>query len=413
MSQVNSLTREGKLSSVEQAKIMLEQGDYIRSDAYWVDPVEEQIHRGEYSANRPNWGNVVFDKKTHERIASRVAQGSYNDDIGAKTAGYSDEMYPLIHEFIEVQNKIAKGDKNAIERNVQQGGMLDRRDYVNVKTLQVESRIILAKPKAHVLLSVVERVPTTEFSFKWYKIGTPYDVVAKKVSPQQIFHTGSLKYETDTQTLDIYGAEIGTTWEFRQETFDVPIYQHHLQNLEGQFERVRNEVVADVINAVGVTGGGSDWDALSGSPAQNTNNPIPELETLADLVNANNLQEANTIVSNKAVWRAFASSTPWVVGNTVGIQSPIVNPLNYQSALNYIVGTVPRFEGFRWVVDSLITNEEVTVMNPEGIRFWDGPQRTITWTHTQTDEEGTIFKAYFSAKNVETKLQKKYAGILS
>lgn len=402
-----------RLSKIEQEKIMLQQGDFVRSEGMWVDPTDKTIHMGEYSANRPNWGNIVFDAEKHERTASLVSQGKYTDDIGAKTAGFSDEMYPLVQEYLDVQNKIAKGDKNAIERNIQQGGMLDRRDYTNVKTLQVESRIILAKPKAHILLGIVERVPTTEFNFKWYKIGTPYDVVAKKVSPQQIFHTGSLKYETDTQTLDIYGAEIGTTWEFRQETFDVPIFQHHLQNLEGQFERARNETVADVINDVAVTAGGTDWDVLSGSPAQNTNNPIPELEELADNVNTNNLQEANTVVSNKAVWRAFASSTPWVIGNTVGIQSPIVNPLNYQSALNYIINQVPRFEGFRWVVDSLINDEEVTVMNPQGIRFWDGPQRTITWANTQTDEEGTIYKAYWSAKNVETKLQSKFGGILS
>lgn len=401
-----------RLSKVEQEKIMLEQGDYLRSDAMWYNPVAEEIHRGEYSANRPNWGDVVFSKNRFESLASRVAQGSYTDEIGIKTAGYSDELYPLVQEYLEVQDKLLSGDKNALERNIQQGGMLDRRDYVNVKTLQVESRIILAKPKAHVLLGVVERVPTTEFSFKWYKIGSPYDMVTKLASPQQIFRTGSLKYETDTQTLDIYGSEIGTTWEFRQETFDVPIFQHHLQNLEGQFERARNETVADVINAISGSAG-TDWDATSGTPAQNTNNPIPELETLADTVNAKNLQEANTIVSNKAVWRAFASSTPWVIGNTVGVQSPVVNPLNYQSALNYIVNQVPRFEGFRWVVDSLITNEEVTVMNPQGIRFWDGPQRTITFTHTQTDEEGTIYKAYWSAKNVETKLQEKLTGILS
>lgn len=410
---VVSDSSEGRLSPVEQQKIIARQGGYIHSDAMWYNPKDGNIYVGEFSEKRPSWdsSNIALDTKENIRAREAYATGNYTDAIGMKTAGYSEELYPKMLEYIDIQKKLEAGEKNALENNLMQGGMLTRQDYINVKTLETENKVVLARPEAHVLLdNIVERVATTEFSFKWYKISNLYDAIVKKVSDQQIFHTGSLKYSTDTAQLDIYGAEIGTTWEFRQESFDIPVYQHHLQNLEGQFDRARNEAVADVLNAISGTQG-TDWATTSSNA--NINNPIPELETLADTVNATRLGTANTIVSNKAVWRAFRSSTPWIQGNTVGIQSPIVNSLPYQSAINYVVQQVPLFEGFKWVVDDLVTAEEVTVLAPGSIRFWDGPQRTITWSHTQTDEEGTIYKAYFAAKNVETTLQSKLTNILA
>lgn len=401
-----------RLSPIEQQKIIARQGGYIHSDAYWYNPIDENIYRGEFSEKRPNWDrtNVVLNTQRNKEVAGLYKKGNYTDAIGMQTAGYSDEMYPKVMEFLEVNRKISAGDKNALENNLAQGGMLTRQDYINVKTLQTESRIVLAKPEAHVLLdNIVERVATNEFSFKWYKIDSPYDAIVKKVSDQQVFHTGSLKYSTDTATLDIYGAELGTTWEFRQETFDIPVYQNHLQNLEGQFDRARNEAVAEVINAVSGTEGGN-WASKTNNA--NNENPVDDLELLADTINATRIGTANTIVSNKKVWRTFRSSTPWIQGNTVGVQSPVVNALPYQSAINFVVQQVPQFEGFKWVVDDLITAEEVSVLDPRSIRFWDGPQRTITWSHTQTDEEGVIYKAYFAAKNVETELQEKLTNIL-
>lgn len=415
MTQITSYTEQPeRLSPIEQQKILDQRGGYRHSDAMWFNPVDECHYSGEFSENRPSWdkSNIVLNSKENRRVRELAAEGKYTDIIGIKTAGYSDEIYPKVLEYIDIQNRFAAGEKNALENNLAQGGMLQRDDYVNVKTLEVENRIVLAKPQAHVLTNVVERVATSEFSFKWYKITNPFDVIVKKVSDQQTFHTGTLKYETDTAKLDIYGAEIGTTWEFRQETFDVPIYQHHLQNLEGQFDRARNEAISTVINDITTTGGGGDWDATSGTPPQHTTNPIPDIEFLADAVNDENLGEASIIVSDKKVWRAYAASTPWVVGNTFA-QSPVVNPINYKSTLNFVENNVPVFPGFRWVVDNLITAEQITVMAPNSIRFWDGPQRTITWTHEQTDEEGTIYKAYFACKNLETKLQEKYGSILS
>lgn len=408
-----NINGNGKLDPAVQEKIMHEKGALIHSNPYWYNPVDKCHYEGEFNADKPNWdkSNIVLDTKEQLRINALFQAGNYDDAVGAATAGYSPEFYNKVVEYAEIQKKIEAGNKNAFYDNLVQGGMLDRRDYINVKTLQIENRVVLPKPEAHILLDIVERVATSDFSFKWYKIGHGYDAIVKKVSPQQTFHTGSLKYSTDTASLDIYGSEIGTTWEFRNETFDVNVLQDHLRNLEGQFDRARNETVAEIINNISPESGGGDWDAQTSNV--NTTNPVPELEALADLVVAARLGSPNTIISNKAVWRAYRSSTPWVANNTVGVLSPAVNVIPYQAKENYIINSVPLMDGFRWAVDNLITAAEVTVALPGSLRFWDGPQRTISWTHEQTEEEGTIYKAYWNAKILETAHFKKYASILS
>ena len=408
----NNLEGNHKLDAVVQEKILHEKGELIHSKPYWYNPVNKCIYEGEFNADAPNWdnSNIVLNMEIHQQANSLAQAGQTTDDIGVATAGYSSEMYPKVAEYLDIQEQLRKGNKSAFADNLAQGGMLDRRDYLNVKTLQVESRVVLPKPEPHILLSLVDRVATNEFSFKWYKIGTPYDAIVKKVSPQQTFHTGSLKYTTDTASLDIYGSEIGTTFEFRQENFDVNVFQDHLNNLEGQFDRARNETVADIINAISGTAG-SDWTATTSNVMDN--NPIDDLEVAADAVGAADLGYPNTIISNKKTYRAFAKSTPWVVGNTVGIQSPVVNPIGYQPTSNYIVPAVPVMTGFRWAVDSLIADAAVTVCIPTSIRFWDGPQRTISWMHEQTEEQGVIYKAYWTAKTVETAHFAKKTGVTS
>lgn len=401
---------DGRLDAVAQDKILHEKGSLIHSKAYWYSSVDNCIYEGE-AGGQPTWENKVLDINVQQQTQNLMQAGNYTDIVGAQLAGFSPEMASKVQEYLEVQEEFRKGNKQAIESNLAQGGMLDRRDYLNVKTLQVENRIVMPKPEPHVLLDIVDRQATNEFSFKWYKIGQGFDMIVKKVSDQQTFHTGTLKYSTDTAALDIYGSELGWTWEFKQENFDVPILQHHLQNLEGQFDRARNETVADIINAITPTAGGGDWDAQTSNV--NTTNPVPELEALSDLIVAARIGTPNTIVSNKAVWRAYRSSTPWVANNTVGVLSPAVNVIPYQPKENYVINNVPLLEGFQWAVDNLITAEQVTVLDPQSIRFWDGPQRTISWMHEQTDEQGTIYKAYWAAKNVETLKQKKYGSILS
>jgi hypothetical protein len=401
------------LDEITQNKIMSEAGDYVRSQAFWYDPERKVITAGEYSGIRPGFDNhpIAWEQEGFEHVKNLVQSGNYTDAIGFKLAGYNPEYHELIKQYNDVKKSFAKGDKNALERNLQQGGTLERKDYLNIKTLQAESRLVLGKPPANILLSLADRVATTEFSFKWYTVSNAYDMVHKKIHELEVPFTGTPKFASDTASLDLYGGHIGTTWEFRNETFDVNVFDTVVQIWNGQMDRARNEALADEINAVTAAPGGGDWDAQTSNA--NTTNPVPELAALADNVNGTNKGTASVILSKRNVYRAYISSTPWVIGTTIGIASPIVNSIPYNSSVNFVSGTVPLFDGFRWGVDDLITAEEISVLDPSTLRFWDGPQRTLTYANTQTEIEGTIYKAYFAAKILDTDLISKNSGILS
>ena len=402
-----------QLDEVTQEKIMQENGDYVRSEAMWYDPVRKVVTMGEYSGLRPGFEDhdIVFDLKENLRVRSLVQNGNYSDAIGMKLAGYRGEDHELIKQYLDVRNAYKRGDHDALERNLQQGGTLERKDYLNVKTLQAENRLVMGKAPDHILLQVVERRATTDFSFKWYKVKNAFDMVHKDIHELEVPFTGTPKFEVDTAQLKLYGGHIGTTWEFRNETFDVNVFDTVVQIWNGQMDRARNEAIADEINAVSGSANPGDWDAIAAN--SNTTNPVPELGVLMDNVSGTNKGSANILISRRNVSRAFYASTPWVIGNTVGIQSPVVNALPYNSSVNYIMGAVPLFPGVRWVNDDLITAEELTAADSSALRFWDGPQRVLTYANTQTEVEGTIYKAYFAFKIMDTDLLSKYTGVLT
>lgn len=398
------------LSDIEREKIANQQGGYIHSDAHWYNPEDECIYKGEFSAVRPNWdrSNIVFNKKKALGAIEKAKSG-YSDIIGLKTAGYSEELYPQVVEFLHINKEFKRGNKNALEQNLMQGGILRRTDYLNLKTLQAENRIIMGKPPAHVLLGQVDNVATSELEFKFYKGVEPFDMIQKKISEQEIPRTGNLLFETDTARLDLYGAHIGTTFEFRQTTYDIDVFAQHTAVYAGQLDRAKNEAVADVINAVSGSAG-ADWTATTSNVMDF--NPYVDVESALDAIEATNKFTPNRIFAPKAVLRAYNASTPWIVGNTVGIQSPVVNPLSYQAAINFVVnGGVRLFEGIPWVIDSLITAGTFVAADNSTIRYWTGPERAITYSHATTEEEGVIYKAYFAAKNLDTAGSTKRTGL--
>lgn len=406
----NLLNQEPSLSPIEQEKIANQEGGYVRSEAHWYNPDDQQIYRGEYSAVRPNWEFPVWSRKKFEAAQEKAKHG-YNDIIGLKTAGYADEIYSQVVEYMDIHKEFKRGNKNAFEQNLRQGGILRRTDYLNLKTLQAESRIVMSKPPAHVLLGAVDNVATTELEFKFWKGVQPFDMIQKKISEQEIPRTGNLLFETDTAKLDLYGAHIGTTFEFRQTTYDIDIFAQHTAVYAGQLERAKNEAVADILNAISGSAG-SSWTATSGTPPQNTNNPFTDVDSALTAVENTNKYTPNVIFAPKAVYRAYNASTPWIVGNTVGVQSPVVNPLGYQASVNFVAGAVRLFDGIPWVVDSLITAGTFIAADRSTLRYWTGPERAITYSHATTEEEGVIYKAYFAAKNLDTAGQAKRTGLV-
>lgn len=406
--QQSSLTlTEGKQpASVIEEKIRARSGDYYYTPTLWFNPKNKVIYSDNsstYDIETPKFDFPVLDMREHQRALERYQRGEgTNDPQGVAMAGLHPELatywdeYMYVKDMMENQNM---GLLKALDQNIRQAGILRRDDFTYIKTLETEANLVIPIPQQHVLTQAVTVVAETRLQFKWARVDDNFDVVTRKMAELQVPYTAQPKFTTAEQTLDRFGTHIATSWEFRNETFDVDVYNTLLQFYRGKMDEARNKTIAEVFSGKSVSALGGTWTATSGTPPQMTRNPVPDLKALSTTINATNRGIPNVIVSNDGVYTAYHSSTPWIVGTS---NDPAVNPQPYQNSINYIGVSGKLFPGFTWVVDSLIENGKVFVLDKRGIRYWDGPERTISYGMMQTEVEGIINKAYWSAAEVES-----------
>lgn len=405
---------EGQIPrSVIEEKIRSRSGGYFYTPTLWYNPEEKAIYsdnRERYNLEKPTYEFKVMDLNEHRAARDALAKRSTNDLIGVQSAGLHPELYNHWVEYCDVKADMKNngvGLLEALDRGIQQGGMLTREDFTYIKTLETETNLVIPLPQAHLLTSAVTTTRTTQLKFKYARVGDDFDVVTRKMSELGIPYTAQPTFTTAEQELNRYGTHIATTWEFRNEQFDVDVYNTLLQFYRGKMDEERSRSIADIFNAKTGTAVAGSWTATSGTPPQMTNNPVIDLETLSDGIDATNRGASAVIVSNRKTYRAYHQSTPWIIGTS---NDPAVNPLPYESTINFTGSAGRPFPGFRWVVDSFIDTGKVFVLDPNAIRFWDGPERTISYGMMQTEVEGTINKAYFAAAEVEASLMAVKTG---
>lgn len=394
-----------------QNKILNGESGYFSTPAMWYNPVNMTIHEDYHLMHTPEFTNdtVVMDLGEAKRKQQAFNEGKYTDIKGVHLAGINSNLYDEMDAYVDVRSQFAAGDKQALDRHIKQGGILRREDYLYMRTLQAETQLVLGLPPEHILLQIVTVIPTTSIdTIKYYKLdGSQPDYIHEDISDLEVPDTGSIAFTSDTAALKLYGAHTASTWEFRNQTYDVNVADVNLRMYGGQMDRKRNEQVANTLAAISGTAQGL-WDATSGTPLVNTRNPRPDIETLADTINNTYLVSASVIVSNRKVWRTYTYST-W----NQGFQTYTQQNATYSPSVNTIIGNVQGFPGFRWAIDTLIPATVYMVIDPAGIRFYDGPERTISYANTQTEIEGTIFKSYFGIKAVEDSVLTRGTGVTS
>lgn len=381
------------------------------SPPIWYNPEDGILYKGS-SYIDATYDEPILDTVEFRRINELRAQGrgrSLTDMRAGQTAGLFNEHYADYDETLAVMEKEFKGDKRALH-NAGVAGVLSRAAYLQYKTVVSSNDIIFATPQTHVLRGAVNNVQTASTIYSQWIQDAPFDVIQEYMDELSIPDIGETAFTRQQQILDLYMAHIATTWEFRNETYDINIYQRTLESYSGAMEVKRNQRIADVLNAVSGTAQ-SLWDASSGTPPQSTNDPVPNIETLGDQIFATNKGGASTIISNRKAFRSFIGNT-WNTGyGTYTMQSV---PYSTTPTPNFVETAVhPRIPGFRWIVDSMITNGTYILLDPQAITFYNGPERNVTYRTDITEIEGTVFKAYFSAKLIDSDRIRKGTGVTS
>lgn len=403
--------------SVIEEKIRSRQGDYFYTPTLWYNPDNHIIYsdnQERYNVEKPNYQDPVMNVVDHKNAREQLAKGQPRTDMqGILMAGLAPELYRVWDEYMYVTTDMRHNGHSLMEsldRNLQQGGMLTREDFSYMKTLQMQTNLVLPLTAAHILLNAVTVQRVTQFKFKWARVGDNFDVVTRKMSELGVPYTAQPTFTVAEQELNRYGTHIASTWEFRNETFDVDVFGTLTAFYRGKMDDERNRAVADIFNAKTVSALGGTWTATSGTPPQMTRNPVPDLEALADTIDAINRGAAAVFVSNRKTYRAYHSSVPWVAGVS---SDQAVNQLPYESSINFTGTTGKFFPGFTWIVDSFIGTGKIFALDRKAITFFDGPERTISYGMMQNEVEGTINKAYFSAIESDAQLFTGNSGATS
>lgn len=402
--------------SVIEEKIRNRSGDYFYTPTLWYNPEDYTIYSdntGRYNTEKPNYVFPVMNVQEYAAARQALKENRTSDLRGIQSAGLNSELYPYFDEYLDIKAQVKHNGVpllEALDRGLQQGGMLTREDFLYIKTLETETNLVAPIGQQHVLTQAVTTTATSALKFKWAKVGADFDVVTRKMSELGVPYTAQPTFVTAEQELNRYGTHIATTWEFRNETFDVDVYNTLLQFYRAKMDDERNRAIADIFNAKTVSALAGTWTATTGTPPQMTRNPVPDIEALADTVDATNIGNATVLVSNRKTYRAYHASTPWVVGTS---NDPAVNPLPYESSINFVGNAGRLFPGMRWVVDTFIATGKIFALDPRAIRFWNGPERTISYGMMQNEVEGTINKAYFAGIEAETTLLTGNSGATS
>lgn len=398
--QLVTLTEGVIPSSVIEQKIRTRQGDYYYTPTLWYNPADRIIYSDKperFNIEKPNYDTPVMSMRDHKDARDSLARGNpRTDSQGIQMAGLAPELYGMYDNYMYVIKDMKNNGHSlleALDRNVQQGGMLTREDFTYMKTLQLQTNLVLPLTAPHILANAVNVQRVTQLKFKWARVGDNFDVVTRKMPELGIPYTAQPTFTVQEAEMDRYGTHIASTYEFRNETFDVDVFGTLTAFYRGKMDDERNRTIADIFNAKTVTALGGTWTATGGTPPQMTRNPVPDLEALADTIDAGLRGNAQLFVSNRKTYRAYHSSVPWVAATS---QDSAVNQLPYESTINYTGNAGKFFPGFPWIVDSFIATGKVFALDRKAITHFDGPQRTISYGMLQTEVEGTIDKAYFS-----------------
>jgi hypothetical protein len=360
-----------------------------KDSVVWINGVDKTITRGEEKLSvgyKPTFEDVIVNYETYAKQHALVESGKQSDFKG--TAGMSKQWYPKIMEVVSAWKT---GGKRAVNK-LAESGMLTGADFATVKSALLALKTTETPIRNHILLEMVTRMQSDRLDLRIDDFAG-FDAINEELGVWTIPLSGKGGFTSQTFSQKKYGWHLQWSEDFTMAYYDVDVMGYHVRALRGQMEKVMNQKIAALFNALSATAQGS-WSAFSGGLS--TRNAKIDVKNIATVVDNTMRGTPQNIVSNRAVYDVYQSNTTVQPGG-LGAYANV----RYTFGNGIITGT-PGFDSIRWGVDDLITTDRYTVFDPAGIVFVDGPQRTAQYEDSRTGIRGTIFKRWFVAKIIDT-----------
>lgn len=371
------------------------------SQPRWYNPETGVIAVGEDDEITPHWWNWIINTKEYAKRQQAVkSAGVDNDPMGTKLAGVNPQYYPVALELMSAVEEAERNRTKDYSRYLAGGNaikgaaILKREDFVALKTVMPQAKIISIRVQKHILRDLINIDNNGEFLRKIYSWDGPFDVWQENLAELSVPDiTGFPSITQQSIGMERYGLHYAFSEEFLAETFDVDIKQHVLDNIAGQMDVIQNKKIADLLNVATYTSQG-DWTAKTGTT--NTRNPLDDINVVAQALFDTNKMDDMILVSPRAVYNAFYANS-WV--NKYG--TPSYEQQNYSYG-NAIANNIPAFPGLRWGIDTFLTAQKYVLFDPSAIYAAQMPTRTVDYQSPYGTHRGTIIRLNFIAKTIDT-----------
>lgn len=366
------------------------------SDPIYFDHATMTFTQGEHAEFEPVKDNWIWNLKPFvERVDSIKSAGVEDTDpLGTLLTGVNPQLYAKAHSIMEgVLRADLNNDKNYM-RYIKDAAILKREDFTQFKTVVAQTRILVARPKKHILLDLINIDNVSEFQTKIYSADGPWDMVQENLPELNVpFITGFPSFTSQTFGMERYGIHYAMSEEFTSEQFDFNIRQFVIDNLAGQFQIVMTKKLADLLNTQSSFTPYGSWTTKTNNISDN--NPVDHINSEATKLTNNLRNEGMALVSNRKVYNAYQTNY-----FTSGWGTPQFRQPGY-SFDNAIYTNIPQFTGLDWGVDSFAVDNKFLLFDPEAVLAQQMPDRIVDYRSPYQTHAGTIIRKNFIVKPLD------------
>jgi hypothetical protein len=369
----------------------------IPDTAFWIDSVSGNFHKEESIDNVRNNVPMQTHKilNLYESLEAEKIKQSGNLDGYSGNGGWTDEYYPKVQLIYETLNASRKNGQRKglleVMDLLRQSGKITGDDYANVKATVPVSKVMGISPINHILKQIVSINRTDRIDQKYYKFNAP-DGQIQDMGYWNIPEGVMGEYVSDTSAIAPYGYSWGVTEDYFMQSYEVDPLGDLTSLLPQRLDLFENTKIATAINALPVDTGGASFTALTGEHF--TNNAYDTLE--AKIIAIGTLERANptVILSQRKHLKDYERNQ---TSGDPRLSRDVIGPSDMFAG---IVTGVSNLDGIRWGYDSLLTTNQLTMLDPNWFIWNEGPQRLSTVVNNLTNVKQTLFKKWAGFKIV-------------
>jgi hypothetical protein len=288
-----------------------------------------------------------------------------------------------IQNYMQIWNdEKAKANGNSVRasKEIATAGIVDSSTIDATKSLNILDRVLGLQVRDFFLMNTVTMVPANNlvFTIDTYAEGSVQEKVPELDSPQLISHTESRV----TKVLYKNIGHIAISEEAEMKGSHATMQLRQDKTMKDMARVINAQIATELETASDVAG--SDWGAVSGTPADSSNNPINDISGVMTTIEGNGF------------------NVDYIAGHDRPITDLLTNKFirgrgNVGIGTNVLANNAPSESGLptNIIKDQALTNTIATVASKDAVWLGQGPTVVASYNNDQAGYKGWLVKQWW------------------